>query len=87
MLMVLGIPRNHPWNQRITSRFLVQESQKLHKFSNSPYIINHVILIPLYGKQESQKSILESWNQAKIPKDSESRRRRKIQSCGLLGCN
>ena len=35
-----------------------------------------MILIPLYGKQESQESILESWNQAKILKDSESRRRK-----------
>ena len=34
--------------------------------------MNHVICIPLFGKQEL---ILESWNQAKIPKDSESRRR------------
>ena len=32
-----------------------------------------MILIPIYGKQESQESILESWNQVKIPKDSESR--------------
>ena len=32
-----------------------------------------MILIPLYGKQVSQESILEPWNQAKIPKDSESR--------------
>ena len=37
--------------------------------------MNHVICIPLFGKQESQELILESWNQAKIPKDSESRRR------------
>ena len=28
--------------------------------------MNHVICIPLFGKQESQESILESWNQAKI---------------------
>ena len=37
--------------------------------------MNHVICIPLFGKHESQELILESWNQAKIPKDSESRRR------------
>ena len=38
--------------------------------------MNHVICIPLFGKKESQELILESWNQAKIPKDSESRRRK-----------
>ena len=38
--------------------------------------MNHVICIRLFGKQESQELILESWNQAKIPKDSESRRRK-----------
>ena len=39
--------RNHHWNQQITSRFLVQESQKLHKFSKLlitwykfPYLVN-----------------------------------------------
>ena len=45
--------------------------------------MNHVICIPLFGKQESQELVLESWNQAKIPKDSESRRRK--FSYGPLG--
>ena len=44
--------------------------------------MNYVICIPLFGKQESQELILESWNQAKIPMDSESRRRK--FSCGPL---
>ena len=38
--------------------------------------MNHVICILLFGKQESQELILESWNQAKIPKDSESRQQK-----------
>ena len=32
--------------------------------------------MPLFGKQVSQESILESWNQVKIPKDYESRRQK-----------
>ena len=37
------------------------------------YIMNHVIYKPLFGKRESQESIQQSRNQAKIP---ESRRRK-----------
>ena len=32
--------------------------------------MNHMMCNPLFGKQESQESIQESQNQAKIPKDS-----------------
>ena len=35
------------------------------------------------SQQQSQESILESWNHVKIPKNSESRR--KIHSCDLSG--
>ena len=35
-----------------TNHIEIQESQLLHKFSNSPYIINHVICISLFGNQE-----------------------------------
>ena len=42
-------------------------------FSISPYIIDHAIHKPLFGKQESQKLIQESQNQAK---NLESRRRK-----------
>ena len=38
---------------------------------------------PLFGKQESEESIQESQNQAKIPKDSRIPSI-KIQSCGPL---
>ena len=38
-----------------------------------PYVTNHMIYFSLFGKQESLESCQESWNQAKIPKDSESR--------------
>ena len=40
------------------------------KFSIFPYIMNHGMCYPLFGKQESQESVKESQNQAKIPKDS-----------------
>ena len=42
-------------------------------FSISPYIINHAIHKPLFGKQESQKLIQESRNQDKNLKILESR--------------
>ena len=45
-------------------------------FSISPYIMNHAIHKPLFGKQESQESIQESRNQAKNLKIPESRRRK-----------
>ena len=32
--------------------------------------MNHMMCNPLFGKQESQESIQEYQNQAKIPKDS-----------------
>ena len=53
------------------------------KFSTFPYIMNHAMRKPLFGKQESLESIQESWNQAKIPKDSRITSI-KIQSCGPL---
>ena len=53
------------------------------KFSIFPYIMNYVMCYPLFGKQESQESIKESQNQAKIPKDSRITSI-KIQSCGPL---
>ena len=33
--------------------------------------MNHMMCNPLFGKQESQESIQEPQNQAKIPKDSD----------------
>ena len=39
-------------------------------------MMNHTIHKPLFGKQESQESIQESWNQAKNLKIPESRRRK-----------
>ena len=45
-----------------------------------PYSINHVVCIALFGKQESLESSQEFRNLAKIPKDSESRRRKSIVS-------
>ena len=45
--------------------------------------MNHVMCYSLSGKQESQESIKESQNQAKIPKDSRITSI-KIQSCGPL---
>ena len=42
-------------------------------FSIFLYIMNHVMHIPLFGKQESQESVQESWNQDKIPKIPETR--------------
>ena len=52
----------------------------LVKFCIYPYIVNHVIWIALFGIQESLESSQESRNPAKIPKDSESRRRKFIVS-------
>ena len=46
--------------------------------------MNHMLCYPLFGKQESQESIQESRNQAKILKDSRIMLI-KIQSCGPLG--
>ena len=45
--------------------------------------MNHVMHKPLFGKQESQESIQESRNQAKILKIPESCQQ-KFQSCGPL---
>ena len=45
--------------------------------------MNHVMCHPLFGNQESQESIQESQNQAKIPKDSRITSI-KIQICGPL---
>ena len=45
--------------------------------------MNHMMYNPLFGKQESQESIQESQNQAKIPKDSRIMSV-KSQSCGPL---
>ena len=45
--------------------------------------MNHMMCNPLFGKQESQESIQESQNQAKIPKDSRIMSV-KSQSCGPL---
>ena len=45
--------------------------------------MNHMMCNPLFGKQESQESIQESQNQAKILKDSRIMSI-KIQSCGPL---
>ena len=45
--------------------------------------MNHMMCNPLFGKQESQESIQESQNQAKIPKDSRIMSI-KIQSCRHL---
>ena len=35
-----------------------------------PYIVNHVMHKPLYGKQKSQESIQESRDQDKIPDEN-----------------
>ena len=53
-----------------------------------PYIVNHVMWIALFGIQESLESSQESRNPAKIPKDSESRRRKFIVSdpLGNVAC-
>ena len=45
--------------------------------------MNHMMCNPLFGKQESQESIQECQNQAKIPKDSRITSVQ-CQSCGPL---
>ena len=74
MSMALGITWIHYWNQGSQQRLLNQESQFLHIFLDTYIKMNHMMHKPLFSKQESQKSIQESWNQAwpKILKIPES---------------
>ena len=60
-------------NKHASSRLLsilVELLLRMQSCSIFPYIMNHMMCNPLFGKQESQESIQESQNQAKILKDS-----------------
>ena len=63
----LGIIWIHCSNRGIKWRFLNRESEFLRSFLHFSYKINmnHAIHKPLFGKQESQESIKESYIQAK----------------------
>ena len=74
--MALEITWNHYWNQGINKRFLNRESQFLRFLLDIPVYYKLSDHKPLFGKQESQKLIQESRNQAKNLKILESRRRK-----------
>ena len=56
-----------------TNQVEILESQFLPLFSIFPHIINYVMCYTLFSKQESQESIQESQNQAKIPESRRSK--------------
>ena len=75
--MALGITQNHCQNLRISRRFKNRNFYvSFWIFRISLYIMNLAIHKPLFGKQESQKLIQESRNQAKNLKILESRRQK-----------
>ena len=49
MSMALGIPKNQYWNQTITLRFFIHESQNAAQISNFSYTLNHMTHTPLFS--------------------------------------